>query len=372
MLLKKRGPLLIGGLLLLGLGFCALTSPGRAGARAFLLLSHLIPDFPLRPLQFITPPPIIEEISYPTVTGDTRAFIFRPGDRGVHPAVIILFGLNPNLQEPRLNSLVDDLARSGLVVMLPDPGGLRESRLTPDDIQALVAAFQYLEGQPYVRRDKIGYGGFSLGASLSFLAAGDARIAPRVAYVNFFGGYYDAYDLLLAVTTHTAEEDGERVPWEPHAEMVLYVQGVMLNNLEAENDYGIIFRDWYEGQAADPGQLTPQGRAIYELMRNRDPGLFPALFAQLPQEMQEDLKQISPRYGLDKVQAPVFIIHDRGDPYIPVGESRNLAASLPSAQYTETDLFQHVVPRAPSDLWAFLGELAKVGGYLYRLLLMAD
>ncbi|MBI2845295.1 MAG: hypothetical protein HYX86_01980 [Chloroflexi bacterium] len=372
MLLKRQVPLLLGGLLLIWLGLCGLTSSGRAASKAFLLLPNLFPDFPLRPLRLFTAQPIIEEIFYPTAEGTTRAFISRPGDSGDHPAVIVFFGLNPDLLDPRLRSLVDDLARAGFVVMFPYSEGVSEYRLKTSYIQDLVDAFRYLEGQPYVRRDKIGYGGFSLGASLSFVAAGDDRISERVSFVNFFGGYYDAYDLLLAVTTHTAEENGERVPWEPHPEMTAFVQLVLLNSLESKEDYDLIYRDWYQGQAADLSRLTPQGQAVYELVRNRDPELFPALFAQLPEGMRREFKEISPRYGLDKLQAPLFILHDRGDPYIPVGESRRLAVSLPSAQYTETDLFQHVVPRAAGDLWTLLGEIAKLWGYLYQLLLVAE
>lgn len=368
---KRRGSLILGGFLLLALGFCALTSPGRAAARAVLLLSHLLPDFPVRPLQIFTPPPLSEEIDYPAADGETRAIIYRPGDWGVHPAVILLFGLAPDFAHPRVVSLAEGLARSGFVVMLPDPPGMREGRLSVEDIQALVAAFQYLENQPYVRGDKIGYGGFSLGASLSLVAAAEESISRRVAYVNFFGGYYDAYDLLQAVTTRTAEEDGKRVPWEPHPEMVDFVQGVFLKSLESEKDINILYGAWYGGEAIDPDPLSPAGRAIYQLMANRNPQQFAELYSRLPQEMRDNFQQTSPHYSLDSVQAPVFIMHDRGDTYVPVGESRRLAEALPQAQYTEFAFFQHVVPQNPGNLWAYLGEFWKLWGHLHRLLLVA-
>ena len=52
--------------------------------------------------------------------------------------------------------------------------------------------FQYLQQQPYVKQDKIGFIGVSVGAPLALLAAADPRINKDVAYVVSFGGYYNA------------------------------------------------------------------------------------------------------------------------------------------------------------------------------------
>ena len=62
----------------------------------------------------------------------------------------------------------------------------------PREVDALVAEFQYLQQQPYVKADKIGYIGVSVGSPLALLAAADPRINNDVAYAVSFGGYYDA------------------------------------------------------------------------------------------------------------------------------------------------------------------------------------
>jgi predicted esterase len=46
---------------------------------------------------------------------------------------------------------------------------------------------------------------------------------------------------------------------------------------------------------------------------------------------------------------PVFLMHDKGDTFVPVAESRRLREAIPPgkiARYSEFDLLAHVVPEA--------------------------
>lgn len=360
--------ILSGGFLVMVLALCALAPPGRAAAKALLLLPHLLPDFPIRPLELISPAPIEEKVALTSGS----ATLYRPDDGQKHPAVILVLGLNPYFEDPRLVSLVDGLARSGMVVLIADPVGFRSFRLSDADIDYLVEAFEYLESRPLVESQKIGYAGISMGASLALVASAQENIAPRVAFVNSFGGYYDARGLVAAVSTHAVEENGERISWEPHPDITNYLRLLFTESLDNEQDRQVLYTLWYGSEGADLSRLSAEGRAIYDLLTNRHPGLVDQLFDRLPQKTQEGLRTLSPRTWIDQIKAPVFIMHDRGDTYIPVTESRKLTGELENAYYTEFSLFQHVVPQTPQDFLSFFNEALKLWQHLYMLFLLVS
>src|ERR687888_574585 len=88
------------------------------------------------------------------------------------------------------------LARDGFVVLVPDSPDLRADRILPSERDAFVAAIAFVRALGDVDARRIGLVGFSAGASLLVVAAADARVRDDVRMVNFFGGYYDAADLL--------------------------------------------------------------------------------------------------------------------------------------------------------------------------------
>ena len=73
-----------------------------------------------------------------------------------------------------------------------------------------------------------------------------------------------------------------------------------------------------------------------------------------PEDIERRLRAISPLTVLDTVQAPVLLMHDRSDTFIPYTESRSIAATLaqagrPPVRHSEFRLFAHVLPgRSPA------------------------
>ena len=51
-------------------------------------------------------------------------------------------------------------------------------------------AFQYLKSREYVDSNRVGMGGFCVGASFALVAAADPRIRRDVVFVNAFGPYF--------------------------------------------------------------------------------------------------------------------------------------------------------------------------------------
>ena len=93
-------------------------------------------------------------------------------------------------------------ARAGVVMLVPFSERLDEERIEPEEIDALVAEFKYVQALPQVDPERVGFFGASVGGSLALVAAADPRIAEDVDHVVSFGGYYDALSAFGAIATH--------------------------------------------------------------------------------------------------------------------------------------------------------------------------
>jgi acetyl esterase/lipase len=255
-----------------------------------------------------------------------------------------------------------------------------------EEIDALVGIFEYLEKQPYVDPERIGYMGVSVGGSLALVAAADPRVAERVNYVVAFGAGYNAVDTLLAVGSRTVTYDGQEEDWEPrpHAIEVMALQ--LIAELAGRDDKRTLckaFVDPWDRDLCGAGagreavsdfeiaRLTPEGRAVYDLMTSGDLVVARELMDKLPAGAVERLERLSPSRTIDQLQSEVFIIHDRGDEFIPYFESRRLRDALAErgdVHFTEVSLFEHVRPQLSRGDVLVL-DSARIYFRLYQLFL---
>lgn len=133
--------------------------------------------------------------------GEMAAFLARPDGDGKYPTVLVImeaFGLNEHIKD-----VARRLAAEGYVALAPDvyyrqpnavvgydqlPEAIRLMTLLRDDqiVADVSAAVSYLQGQPFVRADRIGVTGFCMGGRISFLSA--ATIPALKAAAPFYGG----------------------------------------------------------------------------------------------------------------------------------------------------------------------------------------
>lgn len=346
----RNAAIVAGMVLLTFLVILGITHEGRVAIQTALLIPEVLPQVEWRPLRAISTPPLIEQVEYPFAGGRGQATVFRPRDGNRHGAIILFLGINPDLEDATLHRLAEGLAREGIAVMLPRPVELLQGRVSYQEVESLIGAFRFLKEEPYADPKRIGYGGFCVGSSLSLLAAADPRISSEVRFVNFFGGYFSAADLLLAMTTRRLYLDGQSEPWEP--------------NRDALN--------WFSQQLT-LNVSTSDGRdAVDRVLANRDPERAPALYEALPEEMKVHFRRLSPNTALDWLQAKLFVMHDRNDTYVPYVESERLVAALedyPRKHYTRFDLFQHMHPQRQLAPLAFIQEVGKLYYHLYLLML---
>lgn len=370
---QKRWIVLL--ILILLVALVGLTRQGRTALTTALLLPHLFPNAPARPLDWFTPAPVVKQVSYDSVEGVIPADLYRPNDGAKHPAFILMLGVFPvERNQPELVEFCNGLARAGYVVLVHDPPELRKGHINPQEKDGLVTAFQYLQSQPFVDPQRIGFLGFSVGASLATVAAEDERINNQVAVVNFFGGYYDILDVLRAVATHQIVYKGERQSWEPSDLTVLVFTNQLIESVDDPHDHDLVYKALVNKQDLSTTEYESLGstaKLIYDLFRTHDPGKVDQLIKQIPAPMMERLKAVSPDTNIANLKTRMMIMHDVDDHYITYFESRKLRDALPPSQshYTEFSIFAHVMVNTNSNPLMLVSEGSKLFYHVYLLLL---
>ena len=357
-LARSRRAIALAAVLLLAAGLWRAWPAIHVYARAAALTGDAVLRLPVRPLAWFTGDPSTSAFGW---EGGGRGLLTLPAGDAAEPAIVLVLGADPSpADDARVRRLTEGLARSGFAVLLTLGGALADGLVLPSEAPRLAGAFEALAAHPRVRADRIGYVGLSAGGSLAIVAAAQPEIADEVAWVLAIGPYYDAATLAVAVLSHAARgPDGTAAPWEPEAIPRRVVRRTLLAALPAAE------RDAIEGGVAPS---SPAGAAVAALLDRPPIAVAEALIAGLGPEQRALLEAVSPRHRIAGLRAPLYLLHDRGDAFIPWTESEALAAAHPPAVYHRLDLFEHVDPDPGNlghvlrDGWRLLRLIARVMG----------
>ena len=263
--------------------------------------------------------------------------------------------------------------------MIPWLDSQTQNRISPQDVDSLVRAFEYLRAHESVDPDRVGMGGICTGASLTTIAAQDERIRDDVRFVNFFAGYYDAVDLVRAIGSRSRFYGDTVAPWKPDNLTLRVFTNHMVEGVNDADDQGLLTRifidqtTWTEDELES---LSTEGRAVYKLLKGVSRDEVDALIDQLSPGTMEFLAAISPSSQLDRLKARVLIMHDRADKLVPSEESRRFADALgdgADTYHTEFSFFQkgiqvHVDESEGVGLLGFVTEAFKLYLHMYNVL----
>lgn len=155
--------------------------PGlRAAARTAVCLFKVYPMLPSRPLNWVTPQPVVERLSYPTSHGPSAGQIYRPGTAGPHPGIVVCLGVVPfGVDHPQVPRLGEALARSGFAALLYWSPAMRDYRLAPEDIDDIASAYDCLLARPDIDPARSGLLGTCVGGAFALMAAAHPSIRDR-------------------------------------------------------------------------------------------------------------------------------------------------------------------------------------------------
>lgn len=365
---------LLAAFLLLGVGL-GCTSPGRAAVKALLFVPQILPNAPVRPQEWFLGEPSRQEVRFPLGSRDGVGDLYLPARGGRHAGVVLFLGVNPaGRDDPRVINLGKGLARSGMAVLVPWSAPMAEKRVEPQEVDLLVGAFSYLRGLAQVDPARVGLGGFCVGASFAVLAAEDVRIRDAVAFVNFFGGYYDAEDLLVAIASRRRFYDSQVEPWEPDRLTSEVFTRHLIESVGREEERRLLEQLFLEGKSADgfdAASLSEEAKLVHQLLSGVTLEEARRLAGALPPRFREGLQRISPRTRIQDLKAPVLIMADREDALVPAAESRRLADALRprgGVYQTEFSLFRHMDPTRRVSPPVFVKEVWKLLLHMYRIM----
>lgn len=350
--------------------------PTRVALQTAVMLPNLLGSGPM-PLTLFSEAPRRSAIAYRPGEADL-AELWLPAwastDRQAGAILLVLGVNNVGRNHPVVERVADALARTGAAVLVPDSRTLLEGRLTVEEIDGVVLAFQALAERSEVDPDRIGIAGFSVGGSLSLLAARDPRIASDVRWVNAFGAYADAADYLASVSVHAYRgPDGASVPWTPTPlAREVYLQFLLDQVTDARDRDALdaAFASVILGGERPPPEprlrasfRSDAARAVHDLLTAPDLDAAAEAVGTLPPASLGFVDAISPARHLDGLVARVYLMHETEDHHVPFVESRALAAALEPTSllrgHTEFRLFDHVQPD-DIDFIAAAPELVKL------------
>jgi len=344
----------------------------RAATKTAVFFLKVFPMLPSRPVDWVTKPPVVQKVRYPSRFGQVEGELYRPSTAGPHPGILVCLGVVPfDVDHPQVPVLGKALARAGFAALLYWSPAMRDFRLDPEDLENIPLAYNWLIEQPFVDPSRSGLLGTCVGGSFALMAAADPLIRDRVAFITAYAPFSSMWTFARDIASATSSCGDERNPWQvdPLTRKV-FVQSVtaVLEPGEAE-----LLRS---ASTDENGQLTgsslsADGQAVYSLLTVQNEDDAETALHGLPPIMQNRLTTLSPVNYLKDIRASLIVLlHDQGDQVIPVGESRRLHSALAGhtgIHYTEMQ-FSHLDPaKGKLPLFSLVREFGKFFVAVYPL-----
>lgn len=344
----------------------------HAMARTAVFFLKVFPMLPSRPIDWVTKTPVVQKVSYPSISGQVEGEIYRPPTEGPHPGILICLGVVPfDVDHPQVPVLGKALARAGFAALLYWSPAMRDFRLDPDDLENIPLAYKWLIEQPFVDPTRSGLLGTCVGGSFSLMAAASPLIRDNVAFLSAYAPFSSMNTFARDIASASRSSGDKREPWEvDQLTRKVFIHSVTAT-LEPDEAEKIRKASSNDDVHISKSKLSKDGRAVYALLTAKNVDDAEKALQNLPHLMRNRLVALSPMKYLKDIQAPLIILlHDRGDQVIPVGESQHLVAALAGhsgVHYTEMQ-FSHLDPvKGKLPFLRLVRELGKFFRAVYPL-----
>jgi hypothetical protein len=320
---------------------------------------------------------VIEKVQYPHSSGTAQGELYRPPSKGPHPAILVCLGVVPfEVDHPQVPVLGRALSRAGFTALLYWSPAMRDFRLDPVDVEDIALAYDWMIHRLGVDAQRSGMLGTCVGGSFALLAAAHPLVRDHVRYLMAYAPFtsMETFAQDIASSSCTTAEGSK--PWKVDQITRKVFVHSLTSFLETE-ECNRLRRVLDASEAKpDPGSLSPAGEAVYALLTADGITAAQEALHNLPAELQERLRRMSPLEYVDGLRSPLIaLLHDRGDQVIPVGESRRLVTALsgyPGLEYTEME-FQHLDPvKGKLPFFKLLREFGKFIRAVYPLIRQSE
>jgi acetyl esterase/lipase len=265
------------------------------------------------------------------------------------------------------------LARTGLLVFIPDLPGISSGELSPQTLAQSIAFVEAAANSREAADGRIALAGVSVGGSLALLTAADPRVQRHLSVVTCVAPFGDLAAVMRLATTSTYR-DGERLRHHTPSPFLRIGLARSLAAMLPEASGTVNLCEELRGLnlgSSSASELPVRAfreagidaERLYDLLANTDPARFEDLYGVLPAYIRAAVVALSPIHVATTLQTPVEIATAPGDTYFPAAEARALVSALPHAQLTVTSLLTHATPRLSPR---YLTELRQLNGFFVR------
>lgn len=302
-----------------------------------------------------------------TVRYDRYAVTNRQRHR--RPAIVVTHGFtHEGPDDPRLQALCRRLARAGFVVIAPEFDEMRHYRLGLGDQADLEAVVAALSTDVEVDATRVGVMAFSFGAAPTLIGLAQSPLREAVSFAVIFGGYFDLRRTFKYVLTGAYDGAGHRgrapLPttgddrWKfLRGNLAMIPPSATSPRLAA----AVVRRVADPHAAVDISGCSPEERAAFALIENRDPDRFDALYDAAGPHVHAWVERLSPQQSASGIRARLFLVHSYTDQKTPFIESIAMSRAVPLAPppaLTLLNAFAHVDLRLD---WRSLRSLTRDG-----------
>ena len=332
-----------------------------AQARAVMVISSVLGAPVLTPAaEAVSGEPGFEDVP---VAGNPT-LVARPAGEGPWPAIFLVNGtVREGRKLPEVRNLAEGFARAGYLVVVPDLPGLREAEITPETARETVEVVREVSARPDVEDGGVALVGVSTGATLALLAAEKSSLEGRISVVAGIAPYSDIRTVVnIATTGHYRRSDGELIRYEADSFLPYVIAHSLVAALPPGEDRRTLSGELARIDREDPDplgglrsrrteDLEPEAASVIRLLANEDPERFEDLYAELPEGVRADLRELSPLAGTGRIHVPVELATGPHDKYFPPSQSYALQRIAPGRRVTVTGALDH------AKLEASLGDI---------------
>ena len=268
--------------------------------------------------------------------------------------LLLVHGVNDTgKNSPEIKPIAEAFADAGFRVAAPEFTRLTRQNVTPEDIDDVVSAFDWLGGDA-------GIVCASYGCGPALIAASRSEIRDRVRFVVSFGGYFDLTDQLRYIVTDQQDATLAYSKWRYMA------ANADLMDTDDDRRELIAFAGERGSRPKEEWTLSADrlgrgARPMVALFESRNSAEFGVRLGTFPR-LRDRIERLSPSRYIQGIRARLIIVHIASDPSIPSYQSVQLAEAanahgIPHS-LTLLNMYGHTRP-----VWPAVGIRSLFGFY---------